>query len=212
MNAYLIVAINFAVFIIIVAFFDFKFDLLRDISSANSKPYSLSKVQLAWWIVIIFGSITSILFKRGVFPTLDQSTLILLGIGSATSAAGRIIDLSDQNNANLSRHQDNEKEGFFLDILSDENGVSIHRLQTLIFNLILGTWFIYQVIQNIALPASDPNKIIPSIDSSDLVMQAISTATYITLKSSENKVQSPISTQPQSLSGINVNNPLKPQG
>jgi hypothetical protein len=204
MNTYLTFGASFLVILIIIVFLDLKFYLLRDVSTAVNRPYSLSRVQLAWWTTIIFSAATTILFKRGVFPAFDQSTLILLGISSATAASARIIDLSDQNNTKTARHQDSEKQGFFLDILSDENGASIHRLQTVLFNLILGVWFVVQVIQNVAIATFDVNKIIPVIDSNNLVFLGISTATYVALKSSENKAEQPAN----STDG----NPSNPQG
>ena len=188
MNAYLIFSITVLVILSIVVFLDRKFQLLRDISTAANKPYSLSRVQLAWWTIIIFSAATTILFKRGIFPTFDQSTLILLGISSATAATARIVDLSDQNNTVTSRHQDSGKQGFFLDILSDENGASIHRLQTVLFNLVLGVWLIFQVMQNLSVTNFDINKIIPVVEGNNLIFLGISTATYVALKSSENKV------------------------
>lgn len=189
MNAYLIFCITVLVIVVIIVILDRKYQLLRDISVATEKPYSLSRVQLAWWTIIIFSAATTILFKRGIFPTFDQSTLILLGISSATAATARIVDLSDQNNAATSRHQDAGKQSFFLDILSDENGASIHRLQTVLFNLILGCWFIFKVMENLSNPASDVNKIIPVVEGNNLIFLGISTATYVALKSSENKAQ-----------------------
>jgi hypothetical protein len=189
MNAYLIFSITLVAIVAIIVFLDRKFQLLRDISTASVKPYSLSKVQLTWWTVIIFSSVATILFKRGVFPTFDQSTLILLGISSATAAAARVVDLSDQNNLAVPRHQDSEKQSFFLDILSDESGASIHRLQAVLFNLILGCWFVFQVMQNLTNSALDLNKIIPVVEGNNLIFLGISAASYVALKSTENKAQ-----------------------
>jgi len=189
MNVYLIFIITVLIIVAIVLFLDRRFQLLRDISTATDKPYSLSRVQLAWWTIIIFSAATTILFKRGEFPTFDQSTLILLGISSATAATARMVDLSDQNNILKTRHQDSGNQSFFLDILSDENGASIHRLQTVLFNLIMGVWFIFEVMRNISNPGMDVNKIIPVVEGNNLVFLGISTATYVALKSSENRTQ-----------------------
>jgi len=195
MNAYLIFSINVLLLFGMIIFLDRRFHLLRDISTASARPYSLSRVQLAWWSIIIFSAIITVIFNKGIFPTLDQSTLILLGISSATAASARIVDLSDQNSTNTLRHQDSEKQGFFLDILSDGNGASIHRLQTVLFNIILGGWFVSQVAKNMANPICDINKIIPVVEGNNLIFLGISTATYVALKSSENKAQPPSGSQ-----------------
>ena len=207
MNAYLIFSINVLVLFGMIIFLDRRFHLLRDISTASARPYSLSRVQLAWWSIIIFSAIITVIFNKGIFPTLDQSTLILLGISSATAASARIVDLSDQNSTNTLRHQDSEKQGFFLDILSDGNGASIHRLQTVLFNIILGGWFVSQVAKNMANPICDINKIIPVVEGNNLIFLGISTATYVALKSSENKAQSPSDSQMTA----STDNSTKPQ-
>ena len=207
MNAYLIFSINVLVLFGMIIFLDRRFHLLRDISTASARPYSLSRVQLAWWSIIIFSAIITVIFNKGIFPTLDQSTLILLGISSATAASARIVDLSDQNSTNTLRHQDSEKQGFFLDILSDGNGASIHRLQTVLFNIILGGWFVSQVAKNMANPICDINKIIPVVEGNNLIFLGISTATYVALKSSENKVQPPSNSQMTA----STDNSTKPQ-
>src|SRR6202000_2037057 len=85
----------------LVIFFDRKYFMLRDNSTAVPRPYSFSRVQLAWWTVIVLASFISIFISRGVAPDLSTSTLYLLGISSATTVGATLIDLSDQTNPNL---------------------------------------------------------------------------------------------------------------
>ena len=56
---------------------------------------------------------------------------------------------SATNTSTPALSRDYHSEGFLLDILSDTNGVSIHRLQALVFNLLFGAWFIYEVFRHI---------------------------------------------------------------
>ncbi|MFM9568682.1 hypothetical protein, partial [Streptomyces turgidiscabies] len=84
--------------------------------TANPKPYSYGRTQLAWWTLIILSSFIAIFIVKGNLPVLDNSLIILLGISSATTAAAGLIDSSDQKNqppANLIQNQ--VSEGFFLD-------------------------------------------------------------------------------------------------
>jgi len=78
-----------------------------------------------------------------------------------------------------------------LDILSDETGVSLHRLQCLIFNLVIGGWMVYKIFLNMALLAVNSkfgiDNIIPDVMPNNLVLLGISAGTYIALKSNENK-------------------------
>ena len=75
----------------------------------------------------------------------------------------------------------------YIDILSDENGISIHRFQAVLFNLLFGGWFIYNVIYNLSLQNID--NIIPDIQANYLVLLSLSSATYTAIKTSENKIK-----------------------
>jgi len=201
--------IIFAILFIIIAFCDLKFNMLRDISSATSKPYSWSRVQLAWWMLIIMSSFITIIicYTGHEIPTLDSSTLILLGITTGTTATASMIDTSDKKKATLAcTIQDFEKENFLLDILSDGNGVTIYRLQTVIFNFVFGVWFITYVLENFCNPctalhpaisacADQPwSYIIPVISNNNLILLGMSSGTYAVLKTGENATPSTTTT------------------
>ena len=176
----------FLILLIIFLYFDFKYDLLKDSSTAIKKPYSYSRVQLAWWTLIILSSFISIVIGKKNIPELDPSTLILIGISSATIATGRLIDVSDQKDFTIQRYQNNERKGLLLDIISDQNGASIHRLQTVLFNLTFGIWMIIMVLNNLKDYSLDVSKIIPIIQNNNLVLLGLSSATYAALKIPEN--------------------------
>ena len=195
----------FAILTAGVVFLDRKFNMLRDLSKASPRPYSFSRVQLAWWSVIIITAFTSIMLQTGHAPNLHSSTLVLLGISAGTTAVARVIDLADQQNPLVFRHQDIKTSNFFLDLLSDQNGVSIQRFQALIFNVVFGIWFIASVLGNLGDPnyclgdfvKGDPNLaqcllhstdfLIPIISNNNLILLGLSSATYAALKITENK-------------------------
>lgn len=189
MNPTLIFWLVFAIVSSAIIYCDYKFGMLRDSSVATVKPFSYSRVQLAWWTTIIFSSIISILFLHKGIPAIYNSTLYLLGISSATTAAARMIDSSDQSNTSGLRHQDSSSVNFLVDILSDENGISIHRFQAVLFNLLFGGWFIYNVIYNLSLQNVD--SIIPDIQPNYLVLLSLSSVTYTAIKISENSNRTP---------------------
>lgn len=142
-------------------------------------PYSWSRTQLAFWTVIIVSSFLYLLFKYDFnIPELNKVNLILLGIAAATTASAKIIDDSQKNNGNLS--QDSPSEGFLRDILSDKNGVSIHRLQNLLWTIIVGIIYIQYVFVQKGLP--DETVLTDNI----LILMGISTGAYIGLKTTEN--------------------------
>ena len=181
---------TFAALSIIVIICDRKYSMLRDQSVATPQPYSWSRVQLAWWSVIILSSFISIFLTSQGYqvPSLSTSTLILLGISGATTVTARTIDVSDASN-NAVRHQDSPSQNFLLDILSDSNGASVHRFQAIVFNFVFGCWFIVQTIRNINGDVS-PDLIMPVISDQNLVLLGLSSATYAAMKTTENKSNS----------------------
>jgi len=174
----LIFFLTLIVLLLLIIYLDKKYKLLRDISTSEHRPYSYSRVQLAWWTLIIITSFITILFANGgTLPILDSSTLILLGISAGTTSIANIIDVSDV--ADKTRHQDQGGKNFLYDIIDDSNGASIHRLQAVLFNIIFGVWMlitVYNKMENI-----------PPIDTSCLVLLGISAGTYSVIKTSENK-------------------------
>ena len=200
--------IVFAITFVLVAWLDKTYCMLRDVTTAKTRqPYSWSRVQLAWWTVIVLATFIAIFISKGVAPTLHISTVILLGISSATTVTARAIDLSDQQNLLISRHQNDFGKNFLLDILSDENGVSINRFQTLMFNVVFGIWFINAVLNNMhadcsaykdltgsavqaACKINPIDYIMPVISDNNLILLGLSSATYAALKTTENKTPS----------------------
>lgn len=206
--------VPFVLLVIAIIYWDVKHEILRDISQADPKPYSWSRVQLAWWTAIILSAFIAILWTKGQAPTLHYSTIVLLSISVATTAAARAIDVSDAVNG-LKRHQNEDHRlngNFLIDILSDQNGMSIHRLQAVGFNLVFGIWFIVVTLQNIdangnaavicALYKSNSEAfalcnarpldfIMPAISDNNLILLGVSSATYAAIKTTENKIQDP---------------------
>ena len=202
----------FAVMFVIIYLCNKYFDLLKDISDAAHKPYSYSRVQLAFWTIIVFSGFISVYLMTGRIPTFDTSTLILLGISAGTTVTASVIDTSDQSK-NIPLSQDSNGKNLILDILSDNNGISIHRLQTVLFNLVIGAWFIQHTnielgnlctellkcagvpdVHACQLPILDKfvpdlvaNKIMPVMSDNNLILLGVSAGTYAALKTNENK-------------------------
>jgi len=151
-------------------------DIIKDDSSLPLKdqPYSLAKTQLAWWTIIIVLSYIYIYLFRGEEAPLIGSTLILLGISAGTTAAAKMIDFSQSGSF---RHQDQKSEGWLRDILSDEQGVSIHRFQMVVWTLVLSLIFIKTAFINFQ---------IYQFDTTMLALMGISNGTYVGLKIQEN--------------------------
>lgn len=172
----------------VYVYLDLKHDLLRDQSTASHKPWSFARTQLAWWTLIIVSAFVAILIKCNTAPHLTSSALILLGISAATATGARLIDVSDMKQDDIAaRHQDIASEGFLIDLISSQNGASIHRLQALVFNLAYGVWMIVAVVNNLNNGVAC-DLIIPNMDANALILLGISSGTYAVLKTPENKV------------------------
>ncbi|RKR84131.1 hypothetical protein BDD43_4358 [Mucilaginibacter gracilis] len=155
--------------------------LLKDDSalSPDQKPYSLARTILCFWTLIIFLSICYIGIVSDNLPKIDAGVLILMGIVVGTTTAGRVIDTTQSKDPNITRTQDTDPSvGFLTDILSDANGISISRFQTLVFNIIYGCAFISIVVTQNTLYNFPPET---------LTLLGISSGAYALLKIPENK-------------------------
>lgn len=194
-----------ALVLMAIVILDYTGFILRDTSTAKKKPFSLSKVQLAFWFVIIIAAFISVIlcFPDHDIPTFSNSSLILLGLSAGTMTAGRIIDIGDQGNDAISCIQNIESEGFFKDILSDAGGISLHRLQCVIFNLIIGGQVIHETLLNLAAKGVlDIDHIIPEVSSATLVLLGMSSGVYMAVKTTENKAQPPLILSPEALVAV----------
>lgn len=195
---FLIIALIF--FVVLLAI---KSNLLRDqISDANSflqaarrkkkfgaprirkkndipRPFSLSRTQFALWTVVICSSYLYVYFcssNAGAHIIIDSTSLTLLGISGGTTAAGMVIDTTQQDKY---RHQNVPSQDFLVDILSDANGVSIARFQQFAWTII-----------SIAVYLSQLNSLVPNhlpvLDNALLALTGLSSGAYLTMKAGEN--------------------------
>lgn len=161
---------------------------LRDSSELiSNKPYSFARVQMWWWTIIILGSFLGVYAVSGNQWAINATCLVLLGISSVTTAGGRMIDNSHINDASVTRHQDRDpSQGLIKDILSDENGLSIHRFQALIFNLAYGLSFLVEVFSKVHTTGE-----FPKYDTAVLGLLGLSSGTYVYMKMHESQTTTP---------------------
>lgn len=166
--------------ILIGIYFSFWTEVLKDSTrrkDKKNKPYSFARAQLMWWTIIVISIFSSYYGLHEVALKLNETCLILLGISLGTMTGAKIIDNTDISN-NVTRHQDqNETMGFLVDILSDENGISVHRFQALVFNFIFGVIFINEFMSK--------DQIV-NFDGNSFALMGISSAAYVGLKLNEN--------------------------
>lgn len=156
-------------------------EILKDDCQCDVKPYSFARAQLMWWTLIIISCYSIYYGNYGVIQELNKSILILLGISIGTTTTARVIDNTEINNGIL-RHQDNHENslGFFNNILSDSNGISVHRFQAFVFNLLFGLLFIMEFLESKKGEFTE-------FGQTELALMGISSAAYVGLKLNENR-------------------------
>jgi hypothetical protein len=98
-------------------------------------------------------------------------------IASGTAAEARLADKVSRLKAAR-----NETETFWVDILSDADGVTVHRFQNVVWTVVLGFVFVIQACTDLVMPV---------FDSTLLALMGISAGTYVGMKIPEAKVPSP---------------------
>lgn len=190
--------------------------------AAGNAPYSLGKVQMAFWFSIILASYIFIWLITDNYELITPGILVLIGIGAGTGLGAisinnnktdktikQVQDLQAQqaelrqatdllkaalpaagieakieyNNfldcqltSNINKRIEGLKTGknnFISDILTDENGVSFHRLQMVVFTTVLGFVFLYTAWATLTMP---------DFSATLLTMQGITAGTYLGFK------------------------------
>jgi hypothetical protein len=167
--------------VVILILLSLKSGLLRDGGSLASerRPYSLARTQFTLWLLLISSAYIFLWVSTGEMPILTASSLILLGISGGTSVVAKMID----NSQALNPSPEGKTKGFMTDILSDESGVSIHRLQMFVFTLVIGLIFCHDVLVIFEMPDFDSNL---------LMLMGISSGTYAGFKVTENNSATPV--------------------
>lgn len=160
----------FLALLIIVLYYAGKggFSMLRDDKGCAADPlnntFSLSRVQVFIWTFVIFPLVAYLWSVTDIFPEIKASHLILLGIVAGQKILAQMVDAgrSPQKNPSLVMPAPTSplsppdtgtgcSVGFFTDIISDNTGLSITRLQYVIANFIFLVVFVVTAIQKLIL-------------------------------------------------------------
>lgn len=158
---------------------------LRDSRPGGEEaPFSFSRTQLLWWTNIILGGLFLSYLRAGILPDLNQTCLVLLGIGLGTAASARIVDSRSDKNPKAKATGGPAVTTFFGGILSDNRGVSIHRFQALVFNVVYGVTFVLAVI-HATNGVPHATKVFPTYSEATLGLLLVSSAGYVAVKTTE---------------------------
>ena len=166
------------IMLVIIVLLSIKTGMIRD-DMKLINPFSLARTQLAFWTFIIMGSYILIWLMTGDTPSLTGSVTTLLAISAAGTAGAVIVDRGNPVPTAPKVTPPGvllKIKEFFVDILTETQGVSMHRLQIVIFTAIIGGVFVQDVIHHLSMP---------QFDASTLWLMGISTAGYVGLKQTE---------------------------
>lgn len=146
--------------------FNAAFDLNTVPAATAYSPFSLGKTQMAFWLFLTSAGFVFIWLTTGQYMNLVTSgILVLVGISGTTGLAA--VQLQEN------MQQDQYSRGFLNDILSDNNGPQLYRVQAAAWTVILGTIFVWNIVYNFSFPVFDTNL---------LIMMGISSTLYIGFK------------------------------
>jgi hypothetical protein len=121
--------------------------------------FSLSRCLLAWWFFVVLAAWGLLLLTTSSRDTLNETALILMGIGGATALSGAAVGKMRASLANEKIVPANRPPFFqtrfgawIYDILSDNDTIGFHRFQLVVWNIVLGLVFFEQAYSNFAMP------------------------------------------------------------
>lgn len=154
--------------------------LIRDPDLDNNGPYSLSQTQLVFWTVLVIGGFIYSYVLTDLTDSLNTSILLLLGISIGTTGTASFIDYYKKKDPDPKRVKVHRT--FMQDILSDGQNVSVQRVQTAMWNLVFGVYFIWFLIDN---------KTMPVFSETLLLLSGVSSTFYLGSKMVENSTKPP---------------------
>lgn len=173
------------------------------------RPYSLAQTQMAWWFALVVGAYIFLFLITGDINTLTSQALTLMGIGAGTALGAAMVENTktdpkqkefqdtlaqikqletanpqppELSAARAKRDrlaQELASKNFFIDTLTDVDGMSLHRFQLMAWTVIMGLIFCFEVYQNLALP---------EYSGTILALLGISGGTYLGFKVPEQPV------------------------
>ncbi len=138
--------------------------------------FSLGRAQMTFWALLVFAATCSLWFITWTLEPIPDAILSLLGISVLTGLGSVAIESSKSTGTRGAKNRSGKRRrlGHFLaDITNDGTGMSIHRLQAVVWTLFLGWVFVRSVATVISMP---------SFDGSLLILMGISSGTYLGFK------------------------------
>lgn len=121
----------------------------------HEHPLSMARLQMSIWFFVIIGSFVFLWSTTGSLAGVNATALALMGISGGTSMFSAFISKKQEWDAVKRAPKTPESSriaAWFVDLLSDDQGMTIHRFQMLAWTLVLAIVFINGVIIDYAMP------------------------------------------------------------
>ena len=164
----LVIAAILATFIVLA-----RYTSILQIGGEDTR-FSLALTQMAFWTMLVSSSVLFIWLTTNNLPELSKSSLALMGISIATTAVSKTLTIYNKNKPLIKP----TKKNFLLDIISDNDGVAIHRFQMVLWTVILGIIFALRVYGYQQMPEFSENY---------LLLMGVSSGAYVLLKTVESR-------------------------
>jgi hypothetical protein len=135
--------------------------------------YSLGKSQMAFWGLLVMLTFAGLWSLTGTMERIPEQVLMLVGISGATGLSAIVINNSKQPAHGSEGQQPPVSKGFWQDICDDGNGLCFHRLQVVIWTVLLGMVFVRSVADVMSMP---------EFSETLLIMLGISNGVYLGFK------------------------------
>jgi hypothetical protein len=127
-------------------------------ATAKPVPFSLARVQFAWWLFLVIGGYLYVWLVTGQYiGVVTAGVLVLMGISGVSGLAAQMIDPTPNTD---------ESQGFLRDIMSEMDKVSgkrtfvLQRVQMAAWTLILGVIFLWTTLTSFSFPNFDSNLLV----------------------------------------------------
>lgn len=147
---YFLAFLTGAFFIIMFTFMVKRSNMFRKNNRMSTEAYSLSKILIGFWFFVILFSILFLLASTSSMPHITISAIILLVISVITSLITKAIIFFKFDKTNTETTSANN---ILKDIISDARGISLYRLQLVLFIVLTGSYFIITVVSEMVFPA-----------------------------------------------------------
>lgn len=156
----------------------------RPVPAGKKRPYSLARCQMTFWFVLIAAVFVVLTLVTGDYNNIvtDQS-LVLLGISGATGLSSIAMDWEKAGQSGSDPVTAPVHTTFFEDLLTDDTGWALHRVQVFVWTLILGVVSLWSAYNRLTLPNFDTNL---------LVLMGISSGLYLGFKWPEAQTSAPL--------------------